>query len=75
LDNLVLQGCDREWALPTIRLGNIDAPRRQCPIRSPLDSTVQVLDMVVEVCLVVVPRQPIHTRRGILLEFEEGLFE
>jgi hypothetical protein len=26
LDNLVLRGCDREWALPTVRFRNIHAP-------------------------------------------------
>jgi hypothetical protein len=32
---------------------------------------VQVFDIVIEVCLVVLPRQAIHPRRGVLLEFEE----
>ena len=36
---------------------------------------MQVLDIAIEVCLVVLPRQPIYTRCGILLEFEERLFE
>jgi hypothetical protein len=36
---------------------------------------VQVLKLALEVCLVVLPRQPIHARRGILLEFVERLFE
>src|SRR4029077_15711414 len=34
LDNLVLQGCDREWAPPTIRFGNIhgrDGSARYAP--------------------------------------------
>src|SRR5436305_15352264 len=75
LDNLVLQGRDRERALPAVRLGYVDPPRRQCPIRSPLDPVVQVLELALEPCLVVFPRQPIYTRRGILLEFVERLFE
>jgi hypothetical protein len=36
---------------------------------------MQVLDIAFEVCLVVLPPQPIHPRGGILLEFEERLFE
>jgi hypothetical protein len=36
---------------------------------------VQVLELALEVCLVVRPRQSIHARRGILLEFVERLFE
>jgi hypothetical protein len=36
LDDLVLKGGDRDRALPTIRLGYVNPPRRQCPIRSPM---------------------------------------
>jgi hypothetical protein len=56
LDNLVLQRCDRERALPAIRLGDVHPPGGQCPIHSPVDPMVQVLDMAFEVCLVVLPR-------------------
>jgi hypothetical protein len=58
-------------AAPAVRFGNVDAPGRQCPIRSPLDPVIQILDVAFEVCLVVLPCQPIHTRRGVFLEFEE----
>src|SRR5215211_588334 len=75
LDDLVLQGRDRERALPAVRLGYVDPPRRQCPIRSPLDSLVQVLELALKVRLVVRPPQSIHARRGILLEFVERFFE
>src|SRR5437867_10136881 len=37
LDDLVLKGCDRERTLPSIRLGNVDPPPRQSPIRSSVD--------------------------------------
>jgi hypothetical protein len=33
------------------------------------------LNIALEICLVVLPRQPIHIRRGVLLKFEERLFE
>src|SRR5438132_2208778 len=46
------------------------SPRRQSPICSPMDPDVQVLDLAIEVCLVVLPCQPIHTRCGISLEGE-----
>ena len=36
---------------------------------------MQVLEIALEVCLVVLPRQPIHAGRGVLLEFEERLLE
>jgi len=34
LDDLVLKGGNREWALPTVRFGYVDAPGRQGPICS-----------------------------------------
>jgi hypothetical protein len=36
-----------------------------------MDPGVQVLDLAIEVCLVALPCQPIHTRCGISLEAEE----
>ena len=48
-----------------------DPPARQCPIRSPLDPSMQVLEIALKVCLVVLPRQPIHAGCSIRLEFEE----
>src|SRR6476660_191088 len=45
LDDLVLQRGDRQRTLPAVRLGNVDPPRRQCPIRSPLDPVVQILEI------------------------------
>jgi hypothetical protein len=75
LDDLVLQRGDRERALSPVRLGYVHSPVRQRPIRSPLDPIVQVLELALEVYLVVLPRQPIHARCSVLLEFEERLFE
>jgi hypothetical protein len=36
-----------------------------------LDPVVQVFDLAIEVCLVVLPRQAVHPRRGVLLERDE----
>src|SRR6516164_2361586 len=36
---------------------------------------MQVLELALEVCLVIRPRQSIHARRCVLLEFVERLFE
>jgi hypothetical protein len=36
---------------------------------------MQVPELAFEACLVVLPRQPIYARRGILLEFVKRLFE
>src|SRR6516162_1324412 len=51
LDDLVLQGGDRERTLTAIRLGYVDPPARQRPIRSPMDPIVQILEVVLEFCL------------------------
>ena len=40
-----------------------------------MDPVVQVLEIALKVCLVVLPRQPVHARGGIRLEFEERLPE
>src|SRR5213078_1678990 len=71
LDDLVFECGNCERALLTISLRYVMSPRRQSPICSPMDPGVQVLDLAIEVCLVVLPCQPIHTRCGISLEGEE----
>src|SRR5205814_412655 len=71
LDDLVFECGNCERALLTISLRYVMSPRRQSPICSPMDPGVQVLDLAIEVCLVVLHCQPIHTRCGISLEGEE----
>jgi hypothetical protein len=75
LDDLVLQRCDRERALPPVRLGNVYAPGRQCPVCPSMDPSMQVLKIALEVLLVVPPRQPVHTNGCILFKFVECLVE
>src|SRR6202011_1275002 len=75
LDDLVLKGGDRDPARHPIRLGYLNPPRRQCPIRSPMDAGMQVLEIALKVLLVVPTCQPIHPRCSILLEFKECLLE
>src|SRR4030081_251784 len=75
LDNLVLEGCDRERTLPAIRLGNVDSPGRQCPIPPPLDPIMQVLDIAFEVCLIGFPPQPIHSALSAPPTYEELLLK
>src|SRR5713226_4120396 len=45
LDNLVLQGRNRERALPAIRLGYVDPSAWPRPIRSALDPVVQIFEI------------------------------
>jgi hypothetical protein len=40
-----------------------------------VDPVVQVHDLALNVCLVVLPRQPIDAQRSVLLELEECRFE
>jgi hypothetical protein len=71
LDELVFEGGNRERALPAIRLRYVPSPGRLCPICSSLDPSVQVLELMLEVCLVVLPCQPIDPGCRISLEREE----
>ena len=75
LDYFVFQGGDRKRALPTVRLGDLHPPGWHCPIRSPMKPREQALQITLEYCLVVRPCQPIHTGRGVVLEFEERLLK
>jgi len=75
LDDLVLQGGNRERALPAVSFGNAYPPRRQCPICSPMDASMQVLEIALEVLLVIRPAQAIYARCGIFLKFEKRLVE
>src|SRR5947207_1902948 len=75
LDDLVLQRGNCERAPLPVRLGYVDPPRRQRPIGSPMDPRMQIPEIALEVCLIGPPRQTIHSRCRILLEFEECLFE
>jgi hypothetical protein len=64
LDELVLQRGDRERALPAVRFGYVDPPGWPCPIRSTLDPVMQVREIALEVCLVVLPTSH-HPRRSV----------
>ena len=75
LDDLVLQGGDRERALSTVRLGYVDPPARQRPIRSPLDPIVQILEIALKICLVVLPSQPIYAGCCVRLELVKRISE
>ena len=75
LDDLVLQGCNRQRALAAVRLGYVDPPARQCPIRSPMDPCMQIFEIALKVCLIVPPCQAVHSRCRSHFEFEERLFE
>src|ERR1700739_238620 len=71
LDDLVFEGCDRQRALPSIRLRYIPTSGRLCPIRSSLDPPGQVPDHTNAARIIALPCQSIHARRGFSLKGEE----
>ena len=75
LDDLVLESGDREWALSTVRLRYVHSPAWQRPVRSSVESRVQVLEIAPEGRLVLRPCQPIHAGSGVLFEFVEGVLK
>src|SRR6516165_7982588 len=75
LDDLVLQRGYRERALPAIWPGYVDPPAWPRPIRSASDPVVQIFEIALKVCLVVLPRQSVHSRCRVHLEFVEHVLE
>src|SRR5215471_2456706 len=67
----MLTGSKCSSTLPAVRLGDVLTPGRQCPIRSPLDPCVQVLEAIHKVCRVALPGQPVHAGGRLSLEGEE----
>ena len=68
LDDFIFQSGDAQRALFSSRLRYVPSPDRQCPVRSSMDPCVQVLEIVFQFRLVVLPRQAIHSRCGFALE-------
>ncbi len=68
LENLVLHCGDAQRPLPPVRLGYVLAPAGLRPVRAPVDSRVQVLEIALQVRFVVLPRHPIHPRSRFTLE-------
>ena len=72
LDDLVLQGGDSQRTHPAVRLGDVGPLGRLGPVRSAMDSSVQIVDPPFEVVRVVTPRLAIDARCRLLLQFEEA---
>jgi hypothetical protein len=75
LDDFVLQRGHRERSLFAIGLWNIHPARGQSPVRSPVDTAVQISEVSVKVCGIVRPRHAIDARGRIPLESVERLAE
>ena len=71
LDDFVLKRSHGERALPSVGLRYVPTPGWLRPIRSPVDSGVQIRELALKVCLVVLPRHAVHARCRIPLEGEK----
>ena len=71
LDELVFESRDRQRALLAVGLGDEPSAGGQRAIAAPMNPSMQILDAILEVRLVVLPHQPVHTGGGIALEREE----
>ncbi len=76
LDDLVLQGSDRRafgpgstrGAAASVRLRYVPPAGRLRPVRSPMDTSVQIGEPWLQFCLVVIPRHAVHARGGLALQ-------
>src|SRR6185437_8000541 len=75
LHDLVLKGGNRQRTPPAVRLVDMNPPRRQGTVRSPVDTGMQLLKVGLEVALVILPRHPVHARGGSPLQGKELRFE
>jgi len=65
LQDLVLQRGDTERPLPPVRFRDVHPPRRSRPVCAPVNPGVQIPKVFLEILPVVLPRDPIHPRRGL----------
>src|SRR3569623_2041482 len=73
LDDLVLQCCDAQGALPPIGRRYVDSSRRSCSIRSTMHSPVQIVDSISQSSFILLPRHAIDSRRGLTLQCVKAL--
>ena len=73
LDNLVFERGDRQRALSAIGLGYVNAPRWKRPVRPPMDPTMQIDKLRLEIGLVVLPCQAVDACGGVALQGVERL--
>src|SRR5579872_585855 len=55
LDDLILQGCDAQGTLPSIGFQDIGSLGRLRSIHSPVDSTMEICQLLVQVRLILLP--------------------
>ena len=70
LHKLVFERRDAERSLPPIRLRNVDPTHRLRPVRSALQPMGEVLEILLKVLAVVLPRLSVYTGRSVPLQLE-----
>ena len=68
LDDLVLQARNAQGSLSSVRLRDVASPRGSCPVRSAVQSRVQVSQVFLELLRVLLPCDAVNARRSILLQ-------
>jgi hypothetical protein len=68
LNDLIFQGCDAQGTLPPIGFRNVGSLGRLRSIRSPMDSAMQIRQLLMEVRLILFPRHAVDSRRGFPLQ-------
>src|SRR4051794_14525139 len=71
LNNLVLQRCNAQRALPPVRLRYIDSSRRLCPVRSTVHPAVKSAEAISQPGFVLLPCHAVHSGRSLSLQREE----
>src|SRR5271163_2151271 len=73
LNDLILQGCDAQGTLPSIGFRNVGSLGRLRSIRSPMDSAMQICQLLIQVRLVPLPRHAIDSWCSSSLQGVEAL--
>src|SRR5215469_928177 len=68
LNDLVLQCCDAQRALPPIGLRDVDSSRRSCPIRSTMHPVVKIAESTLQPGFILLPCHSVHSGRGLPLQ-------
>src|SRR6202011_714755 len=73
LHDLVFQRRDSEWPLSAIRLRDVNTPRGLRPVRSTMNSSVEIACAPLHVLLILFPCHAVHSRRSFLLQQIEAV--
>ena len=64
LDELIFQGRDSEWTLPSIFFLYVHSSRRQCSIRSAMNPAMEINQPIFKSGLILLPGDPVHSGCG-----------